>query len=351
MMNKNLRVALLAAIPLLVVAAILAVVLLTGGEDEPLETGSGTAVETLDGAATDQSGEAAGIVASQSAVLDEVIEKVAAECEDYATAERYATVYAICEKDGLRFRIDDTSNSSAAQASRLRAAMEFRCNSLERDRLRLNNLTAEGVIISAYLVADREDYPDLRLLQINLNEAGYETRLEDACAAYEFDATSVQPASYAETDLAAAIAALSEVGASNCEDMSLVVGQFGFESVACGNNDDAATDDFVIINFSDAEQVTLDALADSLEFTVCDGDAVGKLIRISDQLYVLGEDFDQLSETYRDLIELENYRTAELVDTLRFPISPRIGFLQTTPLAVRIGKNSENETCLLFHVI
>ncbi|MYB40093.1 hypothetical protein F4X86_02345 [Candidatus Saccharibacteria bacterium] len=317
-MNKNLRLVLLAAIPLLVVAAILAVVFLAGGEQEPPETENGTAVETPAGAEADQGSGTTEAAASQSAILDEVVEKVAAQCGDYAVAERYETVYAICEKDGLRFRIDDTSNSLAAQVIRLREAMEFRCSSLDGESLRLNNLTADDVIISAYLVADREDYPDLRLLQISLNEAEYETRLEDACAAYEFDASSIRPASYAGTDMAAAIAALSEVGVSNCDDMSLVVGQFGYESVACGNDEESAADDFIVLNFADAERVTLDALADSLEFTVCDGDAVGKLIRVSDQLYVLGEDFDQLSETYRDLIERDGYQTAELVDTCDF---------------------------------
>ena len=62
----------------------------------------------------------------------------------------------------------------------------------------------------------------------------------------------------------------------------------------------------------------LDALADSLEFTACEGDAVGKLLRINHQIYVMSGDTDRLTDAYRDVVEREAYQTAELVDTCDF---------------------------------
>ena len=235
-MNKNLRLILLAATPLVVLAAILAAVFLLRPEPEPepvetVTTGEPAEVEMPAGEEEPQ-------LDGQSAVIDEIAEKSESECGEYAVVARYAVTYALCEKDGLKFRVDDVSAASEAQLDRLRAAMHFRCADLAGQGLRINNLSSEAAIISAYLVADREDYPDLRLIQVALGRADYEIQLENICDSFSPAANTWQETED-DSELADVAAALAAAGATNCAETAWRSSQFGYASLICDNEDEA----------------------------------------------------------------------------------------------------------------
>lgn len=218
----------------------------------------------------------------RSKLIDKIAADTGAQCQAYARTNRYATVYGLCHLGKLPFRVDDLSGASEQQTARLRAAMSIGCYSqFDGSISKIINITGEDLVISAYFLADYNEYPDLEPLRAQLTSAGHQLVLSDTCASADSNtAASVRLTPLAWSALSQPAEKLAAAGRP-CAQESFKLTLFGITAAKC-------TADILIFDLSDATQPLADALADGADYLAsCPTDLRLELLRFKGEVYAL----------------------------------------------------------------
>ena len=305
------KTALIIITPLLVIGTAVALVLSRGDSDKPpagSETVSSPAKNTADERASEPT------VTAGSAVISDVAAALSVECRNETALETYQSVHAVCERDGDLFRIDDVSASSAEQIGRFEAAVQFGCLSdlFSGGILDIPAVKTEKAILSSYLLSSEIDLQSLREAAV---EAGYEAELVNMCESFRPDLGDLGEVAYA-VRLGSLVMVLQSVGVEGCADQAFRFGHFGYETVHCAGADlTDPTDDIIAVSLENAEPVAFDVRANALNFAVCSEASAGKTILIGDDLHVGGIDAEGLTSVYSQLVKVDGYEEAILVDS------------------------------------
>ena len=279
-MRKNLRIILIIGISLLIIVISLVIFL---GRDKP----------------------------ANSEIIDNVAKDIEVECQEYVNSKRYSSVYALCQKDGLYFRIDDLSNSPAERVTRFKASMQAGCYAGLNSRvLRITNLENERMVISAYLLADYADYPDFKALQKQLIAAGHQIALTDICESAEaISAKEIRFTPLAWSSLADSAETLVSIG-SLCEENVFRLKKFGIVGLICNSTSNS---EIVALDLGGITQQLEDVIADGFEYmSYCPENLKIRLIKLNNNTYIMigGNTIDDL---HNKLVGTEKYRNAEII--------------------------------------
>ena len=217
-----------------------------------------------------------------SELIDAVSAEIEADCRPYARSKRYGSVYGICRTDGEELRIDDLSRSSEEQAARFKAAMRVSCYAnLNGQSLRIDTLEGEGLLISAYFLADFSDYPDLMETRDRLAATGRQTVLADTCQGAEsVDGGGVRFTPLAWSDLAGPAENLAAADIT-CAENTFRLTDFGVIGLNCSSK-------VVALDLSSLKQRTQDAFDNGLEYLdSCPSEIRMKLIRLNGDIYAM----------------------------------------------------------------
>ncbi len=279
-MRKNFKIILIIGIPLLIIVITLVIFLRS---DKPVS----------------------------SEIIDSVAKDTEAKCQEYVSSKRYSSVYALCQKDSLHFRIDDLSNSSAERIARFKASMQAGCYvGLDGRVLRITNLENERMIISAYLLADYADYPDFKALQGQLTTAGYQIVLTNICESAEtISAKEIRFTPLAWSSLADPAETLSLIG-NLCEENVFKLKKFGIIGLTCNS---ANNSDVVALDLGGITQQLEDVIANSSEYMAyCPENLKIRLIKLNDNIYIL-TDSNAIDDLRNQLTKTDKYRNAEII--------------------------------------
>ncbi len=247
---------------------------------------------------------------ASSELIDGVAKNIGAECQEYASSKRYSSVYALCQKDSLHFRIDDLSNSSTERAARFKTAMRAGCYSrLDGRVLRINNMENEDMVVSAYLLADYADYPDFKDLQEQLTKAGYQIVLIDICKSAEvISAKEIRFTPLGWSALAEPAEALSTMG-SPCAKNVFRLQRFGLVGVICDSANDS---DIIVLDLGGKTQQLENMVTDGFEYiTYCPENLKIQLIKLNDNTYIMAGS-KTINHLHNQLAGTDKYKNAEI---------------------------------------
>ena len=225
---------------------------------------------------------------AESELIDGLAEAVGAECSAYALAERYESVYGICRRDGLRFRIDDLTSSPAEKIERFRAAIQVSCHAgLDGRLLRIPVLENGSMIVSAYFLADYRQPPDLSGLAGQLEAAGYQLILTDICqTAQPLQGKGIRASLTALSELAGAAEkfAAAEI---QCDEHVFKAPSLGLTGLVCRAPE---APELVAVGLKGKTRSLEDAVANGFDsMAYCPGELSVRLIRLGKDLYVMAE--------------------------------------------------------------
>ena len=312
-MNKNLKIALLIGIPLIILI-ILSVFLLSGDNEDAVPANDENTASTSSEDTDNNENEAD---ETEETVAEKVAPALSADCQDAVTVKRYSSSYSICQQDSLQFRIDDLSDSSSEEISRLTNVMQLSCIDEQTGTIfNLDIIMNDEMIISSYLLKEVSNYPSLTALNGQLAEADYVAEVKDLCEGVQAPKNEdVQTEPVASTNLGGLIEALEVSGVTGCEDVALSFPGYNIQSVICDNGTFEPEDDIILSDFENASQVILDAKSDRMEFTECGEGIEEMIIKMSETIYILTSgDPDRLQTLHEKLRATEEYKDAELLE-------------------------------------
>ena len=306
-MSKNLKTILLIGIPLLILVVVATFLLVNNSDDSDTS-------ETGEDGITIKEGEDDEKDEVSSDIIDKLAQDLEAECQDYVNVDRYSSVYSVCEKDDLRFRVDDLSASTDEQMGRFEAAMQLNCIAdLSGSVLDISVVKGDEMVISSYLLGDPSQSVDFVGLHEQLTSAEHQAEVAEICTLVSVDLQGLEVNPIADSSLSILVEALALAGTTGCEELTFKIAQFGIESTTCDNGTpEELTDDISLTDFTDASQAILDARADSLEFTACNESILRGAIKVNDNIYATG-DSNRMKELHNQLTQAEGFENIELL--------------------------------------